>query len=304
MWNGNYEKGKMTNQYGEGQILDGYDLSEVFAKLNLPKDVVIADDKPVLWTHRKTAEMDIYFITNQSNKSIELAPVFRVDKNLKPQLWDAVSGEIRVLPDFEITKTGIKVPLKMEAAQSWFMVFENENKTLSKPLNTENFSVFEKVTELQGPFTVDFKNKEIGPAEPVVFNSLKDWSTSENEKIKYYSGSANYTTTFTIDEFAENEELYLNLGNLSVMAKVKLNGKELGGVWIAPYRLNISEGLKKGENQLEIEVVNLWRNQLIKDKQRAEEEKYTWLVIDDIKPKSKLQPSGLLGPVVIESVEY
>ena len=304
MWNGKYEQGKMTNQYGEGQILDGYNLSEVFAQLNLPKDIVIADDKQVLWTHRKTPEMDIYFITNQSNKQIELAPVFRVDKDLKPQLWDAISGEIRALPDFEITKTGIKVPLKMEATQSWFVVFEKENKSLSKPTNTKNFPVFEEVIELKEPFTVDFLNKEIGPKEPVIFTTLKDWSTSENEKIKYYSGTANYTTTFTIDEFAENEELYLNLGELSVMAKVKLNGKELSGVWIAPYRLNISEALRKGENKLEIEVVNLWRNQLIKDKQRPEEEKYTWLVIDDIKPNSKLQPSGLLGPVIIESLKY
>ena len=71
---------------------------------------------------------------------------------------------------------------------------------------------------------------------------------------------------------------------------------------LAPYRLNISKAIKKGENKLEIEVVNLWRNQLIKDKQRPEEEKYTWLVTDDIKSKSKLQPSGLLGPVIIETI--
>ena len=65
---------------------------------------------------------------------------------------------------------------------------------------------------------------------------------------------------------------------------------------MAPYRLNVTDAIKKGKNQLEIEVVNLWRNQLIKDKQRSEDEKYTWLVTDDIKSKSKLQSSGLLGP--------
>ena len=105
-----------------------------------------------------------------------------------------------------------------------------------------------------------------------------------------------------MDKLPENQEVYINLGKISVMAKVKLNGKDVGGVWIAPYRLNISKAIKKGENKLEIEVVNLWRNQLIKDKQRPEEEKYTWLVTDDIKSKSKLQPSGLLGPVIIETI--
>ena len=88
------------------------------------------------------------------------------------------------------------------------------------------------------------------------------------------------------------------------MAKVKLNDKYLGGVWMSPYRLNISEAIQAGENKLEIEVVNLWRNQLIRDKSRKEDEKYTWLVTDDITPKSKLQPSGLLGPVCIESINY
>ena len=302
MWDGNYESGKMTKKYGEGKLFDGYELSQLFETLNLSKDFEVPDAAPVLWTHRNTPEMDIYFITNQSNKKIELSPVFRVDKNVKPQLWDAVSGEIRALPDFEVTETGIKVPLKMEAAQSWFVVFTKENESLTKPMNSKNFPSFEKIINLKAPFTVDFSNKEIGPKEPVIFNSLEDWSTSENEQIKYYSGSANYTTTFNVDKLPENQEVYINLGKISVMAKVKLNGKDVGGVWIAPYRLNISKAIKKGENKLEIEVVNLWRNQLIKDKQRPEEEKYTWLVTDDIKSKSKLQPSGLLGPVIIETI--
>ena len=303
MWSGTYNQGKMDKAFGKGKVLDGYELSEVFAKLKLAEDVNVSDDAPVLWTHRTTPEMDIYFITNQNDETIELSPIFRVHKDLKPQLWDAVSGEIRALPKFEITKTGIKVPLQLKGAQSWFIVFAKDNKLLEKPASTENFPAFETVSELKNPFTVDFSNKEIGPKEPIVFNTLEDWSTSENEQIKYYSGTATYTTTFTIDKLPKNKVFYLNLGKISVMAKVKLNGKDMGGLWIAPYRLNISEALKKGENQLEIEVVNLWRNQLIKDKQRSENEKYTWLVIDDIKPKSKLQPSGLLGPVSIETTK-
>ncbi|GGD04166.1 glycosyl hydrolase [Hyunsoonleella pacifica] len=304
MWSDTYNQGKMDKAFGKGKVLDGYELSEVFEKLKLAEDVNVSDDAPVLWIHRTTPEMDIYFITNQSDETIELSPVFRVRKDLKPQLWDAVSGEIRALPEFEITKTGVKIPLQLKAAQSWFIVFTKDNKLLEKSTSLENFPAFETVSELKNPFTVDFSNKEIGPKEPIVFNTLEDWSTSENEQIKYYSGTATYKTTFTIDKLPKNKEFYLNLGKLSVMAKVKLNGKDLGGLWIAPYRLNISKALKKGENQLEIEVVNLWRNQLIKDKQRSENEKYTWLVIDDIKPKSKLQPSGLLGPVSIETTKH
>ena len=105
-----------------------------------------------------------------------------------------------------------------------------------------------------------------------------------------------------MDALPENSEVFINLGEVSVMAEVKLNGKEVGGVWIAPYRLNVSNAIKKGENELEIEVVNLWRNRMIKDKMLPESERYTWMVVDDIKEGEAPHSSGLLGPVTIESI--
>ncbi len=302
MWSGTYTNGQMSAHYGLGKIMDGYELAEVLADLGLSKDVAVADDAPVLWTHRTTAEMDIYFISNQSDERVKLSPVFRTNKKLKPQLWDAVNGSIRSLPEYEITAVGIKVALVLEAAQSWFVVFAKANKKEGNP--TVNFPTPQKIMALDGALNVDFLNKEIGPKEPMVFAKLVDWSSSNDEKIRYYSGTAVYRKTFNLEELPKNQEVYINLGQLSVMAKVKLNGKYVGGLWLAPYRLNITEVIKVGENQLEIEVVNLWRNQLIRDKQRPEDEKYTWLVTDDIKPDSKLQSSGLLGPVLIEAVAH
>jgi len=303
MWNGKYNNGKMTVGYGQGKVMDGYGLSEVFNSLNLAKDVELPADAPVLWIHRSMPGKDIYFITNQSDKTIDIAPVFRADKTLKPQLWDAITGETRALSNYEVTATGIIVPLKLEATQSWFVVFTNEVNKEVKPAFATNFPAFEKIKKIEEPFKVDFLNKDIGPKETVVFNQLMDWANSDDEKIKYYSGAATYKTSFVMDKLPKNKEFYLNLGKLSVMAKVKLNGKELGGVWIAPYRLNISDALIEGKNTLEIEVVNLWRNQLIKDKTRKEDQKYTWLVTDDIEPTSTVEPSGLIGPVEIETVK-
>jgi len=300
MWNANYVDGKMKAIYGKGKIWDGYELSDVFTELNLAKDLDVPADTPILWIHRNMPGMDVYFISNQSDETLDVAPIFRTDKSLKPQLWNALTGEIRDLPEYEITSTGIKVPLQFEGAQSWFVVFNKETKTEK----ASNFPEYKPLVTLDKDFKVDFHNKEIGLKETIVFNELQDWSTSENEQIKFYSGTATYTKTFTIDELPENQEMYIDLGKVSVMAKVKLNGKDVGGVWMAPYRLNISEAIKKGENKLEIEVVNLWRNQLIRDKSRKEDEKYTWIVIDKITPESPLQKSGLIGPVKIQVAEY
>ncbi len=129
------------------------------------------------------------------------------------------------------------------------------------------------------------------------------WAKSSDENIKYYSGTANYKTTFIMNKLPANKDVFINLGEVSVMAEVKLNGQNIGGVWIAPNRLNVSDAIVQGENELEIEVVNLWRNRLIKDKLLPENKRYTWTVVEDIHEGEEPHKSGLLGPVTIEIIK-
>ncbi len=302
LWGGVYENGKMNHRYGEGYVLDGLDLTETFSILGVLKDVDLPEEAPVLWTHRTMRGMDIYFMSNQSDEEVKIEPIFRVNKDFKPQLWDAVTGDVRVLNDFTVIEgeMGTSVPLTLKGHQSGFIVFTNASNSDLNPAYQSNFPEATVLQELNNPFTVDFANKEIGPNEAVVFNELEDWALSSDDKIKYYSGAATYKTTFTVNELPESGDLFLNLGKVSVMAQATLNGQNLGGVWIAPYLLNVSGILQKGENTLEIEVVNLWRNRLIKDKMLPEAERYTWTATEDIKEDEKPHSSGLLGPVFIE----
>jgi hypothetical protein len=180
-------------------------------------------------------------------------------------------------------------------------VFTNNSENVDGGFE-KNFPELHQIKPIESNWTVDFQNKEIGPKIPVKFETLTDWSLSENEKIKYYSGTAVYSTSFEINEIPENNELYIDLGDVNVMAKVKLNDVDVGGTWMTPHRLKVTEHLIKGTNKLVIEVVNLWRNQLIKDKNLPEDERNTWLLVNDTREDEKLQSSGLLGPVTIQEV--
>jgi hypothetical protein len=300
LWGAEKEASTNIKKIGKGYVIDELDLQTALEKLGVNKDVIIDENQNVLWTHRNLLGMEIYFLTNQSDEEINFTPSFRVS-GMKPQLWDAVTGEIRPLNEYSAENGRTAVPIKMLANQSWFIVFTNQNEKMGKGFE-KNFPEFKQLQVIDGQWTVEFLNKAIGPVETVNFESLKDWSQMEDEKIKYYSGTAIYQTTFELNELPENDELFINLGDLSVMAKVKINGADIGGTWMAPFRLKVGANLKKGTNNLEIEVVNLWRNQLIKDKYLPVEKRYTWHLVDDIKEGEELQSSGLLGPVSIQKI--
>lgn len=104
---------------------------------------------------------------------------------------------------------------------------------------------------------------------------MQDWTESTDPSIRYFSGKAIYTNRITLDKLPQ-KALYLDLGKVMVMAKVKINGQYVGGVWTTPYRLPVGDFLRKGENLIEVEVVNNWRNRLIGDASLPEKERGTW----------------------------
>ena len=130
------------------------------------------------------------------------------------------------------------------------------------------------------------------------FDSLINWADSDNDAIKYYSGTAKYVKTFKLDSVPQGD-IYLQLTDVAEMAKVKINGQFAGGVWTQPYRVNVTKFLKEGENTIEVDVVNCWVNRLIGDSKLPEAERKTWCPVNNWTPESPLKRSGLFGPVVI-----
>ena len=141
-----------------------------------------------------------------------------------------------------------------------------------------------------------------GPRNAVKMDALEDLSKSTNDSIRYYSGTIVYTNSFKLASKPKGK-LFLNLGDVTAMAKIKVNGQYVGGVWTAPYRVDISHAVRKGDNSVEIEVVNTWVNRLIGDAHLPADERPTWSPTNPWTSKSPLQKSGLVGPVVVESLD-
>jgi hypothetical protein len=193
--------------------------------------------------------------------------------------------------------------------QSFFVVFRNATSPLpmgegpgvrAAPVN---FPAIEKVAELAGPWNVSFDPKWGGP-EKVVFDRLDDWTKRPEEGIKFYSGTAVYRKTFDLDESTassakDKTRLCIDLGTVDYLARVRLNGKDLGVLWTAPWRVDITDAVKAKGNELEIEVVNTWLNRLVGDAHLPAEKRFGKTNIH-YPPNHPLMPSGLLGPVTMQ----
>lgn len=289
------------NPVGKGMVMNGMDMQEALDFLHVIPDFKTAEDDPVLFIHRALDEGDLYFISNQSDKRVELSPAFRITGK-QPEQWNAMNGAIRDLPSYTVYEQATVIPLALEGYESMFILFRKDMDGSEQNYRAENFPSPQKSVTVTGPWKVQFDPAARGPVNPVVFNKLSDWSTHINDSIKYYSGTAYYTNTFKIKKSKAGERVVLDLGKITAMAKVKVNGREAGGVWTAPYSVDITDVVHKGRNSLEIKVVNTWVNRLIGDQQLREDERKTWTIINPYKADSPLQASGLLGPVTLQYI--
>jgi len=155
--------------------------------------------------------------------------------------------------------------------------------------------------EISGAWQLRFPPKW-GAPENLTLDSLISWTDSPLAGVKYFSGTATYTKTFDWSPAAgenRHDEFWLELGEVRVMARVKLNGHDLGVLWQPPFRVNLTDALQPGRNALEIQVANLWPNRMIGDAALAETNRFTWSSWEPFKKDTPLLKSGLLGPVRI-----
>ena len=319
--------------YGRGKLFWGGDLmvrdsgehypvysltSKILSREGIRPDFI--SEGSVRYIHRSLPDREIYFVSNRTGKPIEETCIFR-DGTLTAELWDAITGEIRPLNNLKKEPGGIAVPIRFDTYQSFFIVFYPSKKTTpAEAVIRPDFPEIQNLMTLEGSWNVSFDPRWGGPKQ-IIFESLTDWSRRPEEGIRYYSGIATYTRFFDLkDEIDRDKQtrLFLNLGIVKNMARVKLNGQDMGVVWTSPWQVEITKVLKTKGNKLEIEVVNLWPNRLIGDELEPDDgvkdgkwpdwllngtqrptKRYTFTTYRYYKKNDPLMESGLMGPVRI-----
>ncbi len=255
-------------------------------------------DGPIRFTHRRDGGTDIYFVANRDMQVVDANCVFRV-AGKQPELFDPITGKTRMLPQFTERGGRISVPMTFEPGQSFFVIFRSPSSIRQSA--GLNFPKMKPVLELSGPWTVSFDPKWGGP-ENIIFDSLDDWSQRPEPGIKYYSGKAVYRKSFDLPDKTAGQRYVLDLGDVKDLARIRLNGQDLGVAWCPPWHVDATEAIHAGTNQLEVEVANLWPNRLIGDLSLPPDQRRTWVTFNPFNAGSPLLPSGLLGPVRILAV--
>ena len=328
--------GVRESRCGAGKVLLGGDVTQALTALGIQPDITFANagkEEGFRWIHRRTDTADFYFIANQLAEEKQVTCTFRV-AGAQPELWHPETGTISALPVYQATADGrSEVPLKFDSHEAFFVVFRKggQKVTVDGVRKVEkNWREFIPAQKIDGSWNVTFEPKWGGPEKPVVFESLADWSRHATDGIRFYSGAAVYQKTFDVEpSVADLPSAFLDLGQVEIMADVKLNGKDLGVLWKKPFRIDVTGYLKPGANDVEIRVVNLWCNRLIGDQQLPEDAEWKdgfmgwggqfqilkswpqWLKDGKPSPSGRftfstasyynkgdaLVPSGLLGPV-------
>jgi len=261
------------------------------------------------YIHRKSGDAEIYFVINRTNQPEKRDFTFRV-AGKQPEIWNVVTGEIRKADAFAQANGSTTITLNLDRFDSYFIVFRKPVPVDAGKSHKTNFPELKELTELSGPWKISFDPKWGGP-DTVTFSKLVSWTDRPEEGIKYYSGNATYKKTVDLTmEAAGNRKamsgtgrLFLDLGALKDVAEVRLNGKKLGTLWCAPWRVEITEAAKPTGNLLEVDIINLWANRVIGDLSLPAKNRYTsthnGFRFDFLAKKTPLLRSGLFGPVKV-----
>lgn len=352
------------HRYGKGRVIWGKSFAKIAADLDLIPDFdyeTPSGDPQIQYIHRKLGNADIYFVANSLLRDETIRARFRV-QNKVPRLYYADSGKVVPSACYQIKEKCVELPLHLDPAGSVFVIFTSGAvrpsviEVSGGPLPQLTYASatgngIEAEFSASGTYQIKFSNGTrrnmrvsrsddipldgdwdmsfpMGNGRPAqtLSSPLFAWDTSDDPDIRYFSGTATYSRSFELQSgrLTHGRKVYIDLGRVEKLAKVRINGRSYPDLWKIPFRAEITALLKTGSNRLEIEVTNTWVNRMIGDEQLPPDIEYgrrfptafpdwldgsvprasdrqTFTLQQFYKEGDALLPSGLLGPVTIKT---
>lgn len=283
-----------SRNYGKGRVYpEGTTLETVFNELGMEPDCVLSTggENVVRFIHRKLTDAEVYFIANSEYHPVHVEASFKDSGYTGAEIWDATTGYCNGIEC--VDRNGRQnVSFDLELNGTAFIVFRNDAKPALKLQCAES-------VEVGGPWNVEFDEQSGNPAFSRTFPTLCDWSQSSDKAVRYFSGTAHYSSAFNVQTEGA-QKVVLNLGYVMSAAKVRINGEYAGGVWTYPYCLDITPYVHEGENTIEVDVANNWVNRLLDEVKKPAAQRKVWTVQYPSEEEGGLQVSGLIGPVKVE----
>ena len=237
-----------------GRFVDDYTSKE---------PTLLTDNARVQWIHRIDDDgTEYWFVANTADDPVTATLSFSLQGKV-PETWDPKTVDIREAASWTVQDGKTVILETLEPRGSRFIVFRKAASGTGPGLEDRS-PKFAAVATVGGPWTVSFPEGWGAPAS-VTLDKLSSWTESEDDGVKYFSGTATYTATFTLDQLDRKAGYALDLGKVKNLAVVRVNGRDAGTLWTPPFLADITGLLRKGKNTLEIDVTNLWVNRMIGD---------------------------------------
>jgi len=351
-----WDTNENVRKHGPGTLYTKGDVNAALKDLKLDPayQIFSQNSGDVRISHRKDGEADLFFVANVNEHPVDLTLSFAV-QGMQPELWDAETGSMQDAPLWRPRENRTDVTLPLGAVKSVFVVFRKKIADVPDRLaSIEAAPGYELLTDEQGhpvirsataltgtavmvsgkrlpfelkpapeqivsgPWQVELAPK-LGPEARLELQTLRSLTEHDDPAVKYFSGTATYRGSVSIDEtrIGKGRRMQLDLGDVRDMVRVTVNGTEIAVLWHPPFVCDITAALKPGENTLELAVANTWHNRLVGDEQFPKDMSFwgevsPWFLNNEPRPQpgrvaftttnyqkkdTPLIPAGLLGPL-------
>jgi len=362
---------------GRGRVIHGDALAATLASVAPSTLERESGPERFAWSRRRAGDTGMFFVAVQDDAPSVLTLKLRA--NGHPEIWNPETGEKLPATVWERADDFARISVPLAPNGSAFIVFRppsseidpvvavaHDGRSAVSALHARHDGSLELRTRSGGDFDLKRASGRASsvhvPAPPapialggawetefplrngeslsISSRELTDWSKHSDPRIRHFSGTAEYRTSFDPPPAARSasSRVILDLGNVTNFAEVSLNGRAFPVLWRSPWQIDVTDALVPGRNELRIRVTNTWVNRLIGDEHLSEDTTWrpikahasdhpvfaaeawpAWVIDGGTSPNgrqtfspmkivhrdSPLSPSGLLGPVrlVFETVQ-